>query len=121
MVVVGNSIQKRFVVIEIKTVQALDGVWNDDALVLFKHSTQCGRSAQVYEEVRNFKAEHPEVRIHLVKVIEARPVSNEVERRTGVRHESPQVLILKSGAVVWHEAHLRVTAGALAEHLGYGR
>ncbi len=107
--------------IEINTVQALDGVWNDDALLLFKHSTQCGRSAQVYEVVRKFEAEHPEARIHLVKVIEARPVSNEVERRTGVRHESPQMLILKSGVVVWHEAHLRVTAAAMAEHLGDGR
>lgn len=107
--------------IEIKTVQTLDGVWKDDALVLFKHSTQCGRSAQVYEEVRKFEAEHRAVRVHLVKVIEARPVSDEVERRTGVRHESPQVLILKSGAVVWHEAHLRVTAVAMAEQLGDGR
>jgi bacillithiol system protein YtxJ len=108
-------------VVELRTVQALDGVWNDEALVLFKHSTQCGRSAQVYEEVQRFAAEHREVRIHLVKVIEARPVSNEVERRAGVRHESPQVLIVKRGAVVWHEAHLRVTAAGMAAHLGDGR
>jgi len=34
-----------------------------------------------------------------------------------VRHESPQVLILKEGRVVWHASHYGVTATAVAREL----
>jgi bacillithiol system protein YtxJ len=50
----------------------------------------------------------------------AREVSREVEARTGVRHESPQALILRGGEAVWSASHWRVTAeaveSALREH-----
>jgi bacillithiol system protein YtxJ len=103
--------------IEVKSVQALDEVWGEAQLILFKHSTQCSRSAQAYQEVKQFMAQHPEIDVHLVKVLESRPVSDEVEDRTGVQHESPQLLILRNGTVVWHAAHWSVTAKAVSERL----
>ena len=103
--------------IEINSTRALDDVWKAPTLVIFKHSNQCGLSVLAIQEVEKLERLHPEIQVHLVSVIESRSVSLEVERRTGVRHESPQVLILGNGAVLWHASHRRVTATAIDEQL----
>jgi len=33
--------------------------------------------------------------------------------RTGVRHESPQVLLIRDGLAVWHGSHWEITEQAL--------
>ena len=50
----------------------------------------------------------------LVDVIEDREISAEITRASSVRHESPQVLLLKGGRVVWHASHYGITAEAVA-------
>ena len=42
-------------------------------------------------------------------------MAEEVERRTGVGHESPQAILLSDGRAVWSAAHAHVTAAAIAE------
>jgi bacillithiol system protein YtxJ len=108
---------KENAVVEVRTIKALGEVWERAGLVLFKHSTQCGLSAMAYQEMAQFAQEHREVEVHIVNVLESRAVSDEVERRTGVEHESPQVLIVGDGAVVRHASHRGVTAAALAGHV----
>jgi len=84
-------------------------------VILFKHSLTCPISAAAYREMEGVRGD-----VGLVVVQKARPVSNEIEARTGVRHESPQALILRDGRVVWSATHWNVTAdavtGALAEN-----
>ena len=51
-------------------------------------------------------------------------LAREVERRAGVRHESPQLIVLVDGRVAWHASHGRVTAKAVreaVERAGAGR
>lgn len=42
-----------------------------------------------------------------------RPVSRHAEAVTGVRHESPQVLLFVDGALRWHASHGGITAAAM--------
>lgn len=56
----------------------------------------------------------------LVRVIEERAVSLALAERLGVRHESPQVLLIRDGRVDWHDSHHRITAPALAAAVGQG-
>src|SRR5262245_4143546 len=42
-----------------------------------------------------------------------RAVSNAIVQKLGVRHETPQALLLKNGRVVWSASHFRVTAAAV--------
>lgn len=49
-----------------------------------------------------------------MKVIEDRPVSNEIAARLGVKHESPQAILVRGGKAVWHASHRQVTAANLA-------
>ena len=52
-----------------------------------------------------------------VLVREDRPLSLAVAERTGVMHESPQVICLVGGKAVGHASHRGVTAAALKEML----
>ena len=85
--------------------------------IIFKHSSTCGISARAHEEAERFLAENPEHAVHKVDVLESRRVSDYIEAKTGVRHESPQLLVLRNGQLVWQGSHSRVTAEAIATSL----
>jgi len=78
-------------------------------IVIFKHSVTCGRSAMAFEEVEDLIALEPAVDVFLVSVQFGAMISKEISRRFGLRHESPQALVVSQGAVAWHASHLRVT------------
>lgn len=104
---------------DIKGLEELLARSHDEAVVLFKHSTMCPVSASAYEEMSRFEGD-----VGLVVVQKARPVSDEIETRTGVRHESPQALVLRGGQVVWTASHWKVTAeavGGAMKEVGGGR
>jgi bacillithiol system protein YtxJ len=66
-------------------------------------------------EVRAFIAAHAHPVVQQLDVFADRPACQAIERDTGVRHESPQVLLFAGDQVVWHASHRRVTAAAMAE------
>jgi bacillithiol system protein YtxJ len=79
-------------------------------VVIFKHSMSCGVSSAAYDEMEQFPGE-----VVLVEVQRARELSREIEKRTGIRHETPQVLILKNGNVVWNASHWKVKVHAVSD------
>ena len=89
-----------------------------EPVVIFKHSTTCGTSAFAHEEILDVMAagDGP-VKVFIVHVRSHRDVSNAVATRFKIRHESPQVLLVRDGQVVWSASHFRVTAKAIADKL----
>ncbi len=83
-------------------------------VVLFKHSTTCPISFGVYEEISNARTE-----INLVIVQQSRDVSEEIVARTGIRHESPQAIVLRNGTPVYHASHYDITAQDVENALNY--
>ncbi len=79
-------------------------------VVVFKHSLTCPISAAAYEQMTKFEGE-----VALIEVQRARELSTEIENRLGVAHQSPQVIVLRNGQVVWNGSHFEITAGAVAE------
>lgn len=79
---------------------------------IFKHSTQCPISAQAKSEFEEF-IESYDADYVAIKVIEDRALSNEVERKTGIQHQSPQVILLQGEQVLWHDSHRNITAKEL--------
>ena len=73
--------------------------------VLFKHSNSCGVSSRAYSEMSRLP--YP---IGLVVVQQARAVSDEIENRWNIGHETPQVLIVRDGTVLWSASHFQVKA-----------
>ena len=106
--------------IELKLVADLDEAFvrsSATPVLIFKHSSTCPVSAGAFAEFRavvdRLDCDHG-----LIVVQSARLVSSEVESRTGVRHESPQALVLRDGRVVWHASHGEITAGTLEREIG---
>jgi monothiol bacilliredoxin len=85
--------------------------------IIFKHSTQCGRSDQVYEEFTRFVERAGDVICALVLVIESRAVSDAIASALGIRHESPQAILLKDGKAKWNASHWSITTDALTRAL----
>ena len=100
---------------EIHDAEELDALFeksNGQAVIIFKHSTTCPISAGVYQEISKADAD-----INLIVVQRARNVSSAIAERTGIRHESPQAIILKDGKVVYHASHYDVTAQEVEANL----
>ena len=83
-------------------------------ILLFKHSETCGLSLQANEEMEALVSDPAwEMPVHLVSVQKSRPVSNAIADRLGVRHASPQLLLVHGGQVAWHTSHLAITVAAI--------
>lgn len=99
----------------ITRIEEFDRLIDEAEAIIFKHSTSCHISSSVHLQVERFLAECPHRSLHKVHVIEDRPLSNYIAQKTGVRHASPQVIVLRRGSVHWHASHFDITAETLGE------
>jgi bacillithiol system protein YtxJ len=97
-------------VTDIKAFEEMAERSKERPVVIFKHSLTCPISAAAYDQMAEFAGE-----VALVEVQRARELSAEIENRLGVDHQSPQVIVLRNGQVVWNASHYKITAGAVAE------
>jgi bacillithiol system protein YtxJ len=91
-----------------------------EPVVLFKHSHTCGVSAEALDELRDHiqtAAAPSPVRYAMVTVQTHRDLSNRIAERLGIRHETPQALLVRGGRVVWSASHFRVNAAELRRAL----
>jgi bacillithiol system protein YtxJ len=93
-----------------KAIDELVAQSKERPVVIFKHSLTCPISAAAYDQMEVFDSS-----VALVEVQRARELSNEIETRLGLPHESPQVLVLRNGQVVWSASHFKITSDAVAE------
>ena len=99
------------------SIQDLDNVLaSGQRVVLFKHSLTCPVSTAAFREYQKYLAETDETpaTYTLIEVQNARDVSNEIAARLGVKHESPQALVVEGGSnVLWHASHWSITKDSL--------
>jgi bacillithiol system protein YtxJ len=91
----------------------VDDLLREEFVMIFKHSTSCPVSWAAHAQVTRFLKENPQAPIKLVRVIQERALSQKIAMRTGVRHESPQVIALRAGEVVASPSHGQITAEKL--------
>lgn len=72
----------------------------ESPVAIFKHSNSCPISSGVRESVESC----PETLNEIVVQTE-RELSNLVAEKTGVTHESPQVIVVFKGAVIYKASH----------------
>jgi bacillithiol system protein YtxJ len=83
-------------------------------VLLFKHSPSCPISAGARQQYEAFRKQFPDVPTMFVDVVGDRSTARGIAERTGVRHESPQVILFERGRAVWHASHDQITAASLA-------
>lgn len=83
---------------------------NAEPVLLFKHSNSCPISARAYRQMQDVKTP-----VSIIVVQDERELSSDVAARTGVRHETPQALVLRNGRAVWAASHFDISADAVEQ------
>jgi bacillithiol system protein YtxJ len=77
--------------------------------LILKHSQSCAVSFFAKQNLDSVPLEEwPEMDRSMVEVVRFRPISQYLAQKTGVRHESPQVLVVANGEVIFHTSHSEV-------------
>jgi bacillithiol system protein YtxJ len=103
---------------ELTTVEDLDMLLDysiRSPVLLFKHSSTCAISWRALRELHAFLGAGASVVCGLITVQTARAVSNEAASRLGVKHETPQAIVIQKGLPVWSASHFDITAERLEE------
>ena len=91
----------------------------EQRVLLFKHSLTCPISLAAFRRYEEYLESADDGVEHvLVEVQRAREVSNAIAEETGVRHESPQALLIDKGEVAWHASHWKITGDTLRQAIG---
>ena len=90
-------------------------------VLLFKHSRTCGISCGALDELHEHVARNAGQPGHasykVITVQSHRRLSDSAAERLGIRHETPQAILLRDGRPVWNASHFRITADALTRAL----
>ena len=72
--------------------------------LFFKHSPRCEISSMV---LRRFESswDISNINVFMVNVLSQRDASNELAQQFQIRHESPQVLLVKNGKLLYTASH----------------
>ncbi len=86
--------------------------------LIYKHSNRCsvcfvakGNLEQASEQILE-KAD-----MHYLDVVKNRSASDSIASKLNIRHESPQVILLDQGEVIWHGSHGEIEGEKVLEQL----
>ena len=118
----GNSEHKKELswipLMEESQIKEIESSSFDKPQLIYKHSTTCGISSMVlnmFSKSYDFSEEQAD--LYFLDLHRYRTVSNEVANRLGVRHESPQLIVLDQGEVKVHRSHGAITDLDLAAYI----
>ena len=102
---------------ELHTIDALQQVIEESktrTVLLFKHSNACPISVRAFKQFQSYlESADPNITYNLITVQTDRHLSDEVETCLGLRHETPQAILLRDGREIWHASHFNITASSL--------
>lgn len=84
----------------------------EQPFLLFKLSMTCFSSLSAKKELQALETDLP---IYAVIVQMDRKVSNTIEADLGVKHESPQLLILKDEKGIWQATHYHIKKSLVSD------
>lgn len=88
---------------------------------IFKHSTRCSVSDMVKNRLEKRWQFAPDaLEMYYLDLIRYRAVSNRIAEFFEVKHESPQLIVIKDGKVVYHNSHTAINAEELTQALTIG-
>lgn len=86
----------------------------DKPQVIYKHSYSCAVSLFTKNSLENgLKSIFEQADFHLVDVIAQRALTKKIAETTGIRHESPQIIVMHNGLPFWSASHGGVQIDAL--------
>jgi bacillithiol system protein YtxJ len=86
-----------------------------EPIAIFKHSTSCSISAMAKKRLE--ASWNETIQVYYLDLIAYRSLSNEVSLRLGIAHESPQLLFIHNGSVVYHGSHFNISTSAIDNYI----
>lgn len=83
--------------------------------VIFKHSTTCPISGMAKRRLEG--GWEFDFSPYYLDLLSYRSISSAIEDRLSVRHESPQIILIKEGKAIYNDSHLDISASSLQESL----
>ena len=106
---------------ELTSLDQLDEIVSESSripVIIFKHSTRCGISRMALKGFeREYAIAASDVKAYFLDLLNYREISTAIADKFAVYHESPQLLLIKDGKVVYHESHGGISAEALKSRL----
>jgi len=88
-------------------------------IAIFKHSTRCSLSSMVKSRLeRGWNINDNDLDMYYLDLLNNRNVSNKIASIFNVEHQSPQLIVLHQGKVLYHASHGEIDAGTLKESIG---
>ena len=86
-------------------------------VLIFKHSTRCNISATAKARLeRKWKSDEAgDLLPYYLDLVLLRSLSNEVADTFGVRHESPQILLISKGECVYDASHFDINFDEISQ------
>lgn len=103
---------------KLDSLETLDYIIEDsfnEPQAIFKHSTTCPISSMAKRRLEG--GWNIELSPYYLDLLSYRSLSSAIEDRLSVRHESPQIILIKDGKAVYDESHLDISATSLQESL----
>ncbi len=99
-----------------KQLEAIIKISMAKPVLIFKHSTRCGISRMVLKNFeRDYDIPENEIDMYFLDLLEFRTLSNDISEKFKVAHQSPQVLVIKKGEVIYHDSHDSITVETIKE------
>jgi bacillithiol system protein YtxJ len=72
-------------------------------IAIFKHSTRCSISSMAKSRLE--RSVLPEIPFYYLDLLAYRQVSDYIAEKLGILHQSPQLIVIKEGNVLYHDSH----------------
>lgn len=107
-----------------QSVADIDAIFDESAAdpdtlhLIYKHSFSCGICTYSLRSLEQHMDEFkPHIRPYFIDVRAQRSLSNRVAEKSGIRHQSPQAILLYKGQAYWSNSHGGVRAEPVLESL----
>ena len=76
-------------------------------VLIFKHSTTCSISSMSLSRLERSwsETEMTKIKPYYLDLLKYRDISNKIAQEFGIKHESPQVLIIENGKCIYNDSH----------------
>lgn len=85
-------------------------------VLIFKHSTRCGISRMALKSFeREYDLDETAIDLYFLDLLNYRALSNEISEKFNIHHQSPQVLVVKNGQVIYHNSHYQISIDVIKQ------
>jgi bacillithiol system protein YtxJ len=90
---------------------------NQQPFAIFKHSTRCSISSMAKSRIEREWNLEEQLPLYYLDLIQHRNITNLIADKTNVVHQSPQLIVVSAGKVIYHASHNSIDVEQVREKI----